>query len=84
MGQTTNTHTLVSLHEVVNGTTPGCLWFTTLDARNGYFQILLEPQSRDLTTFMTSWGDTALREPYSDSSVPETNITWRVTLPCLA
>ena len=50
------THPLVSPHEAVYSTTPGSRWFSTLDAKNGYFQILLDEASRDLTTFMTPWG----------------------------
>lgn len=34
----------------------GSKYFTLLDARNGYFQVLLDPDSRHLTTFATPWG----------------------------
>lgn len=35
---------------------PGCKYFTTLDARHGYWQICLDTDSKPLTTFMTLWG----------------------------
>ena len=30
-------------------------YFTTLDAKSGYWQIPLDKESQDLTTFMTPW-----------------------------
>ena len=43
-------------HEAVYNTTPGSRFFSVMDAKNGYHQIMLHEDSRDLTCFMTPWG----------------------------
>ncbi len=35
---------------------PGMKYFTTVDGRHGYWQVLLGKNSRHLTTFLTPWG----------------------------
>ncbi len=35
---------------------PGMKYFTTVDGRHGYWQVLLGKKSRRLTTFLTPWG----------------------------
>ena len=47
---------VTSPHEAAYDTTPGSRFFTVMDAKNGYHQIPLHEDSRDLTTFMTPWG----------------------------
>lgn len=42
--------------EVVARIPPGMRHFSTLDARHGYWQVLLNVQSRKWTTFITPWG----------------------------
>ncbi len=34
----------------------GMVWFTTLDSRHGYWQVVLRKGCRHLTTFITPWG----------------------------
>lgn len=42
--------------EVVSRIPPGNRYFTTLDARHGYWQVPLDEESKKLTTFITPWG----------------------------
>ena len=42
--------------DVIASITPGCKFFTTLDATKGYWQIPLAEAAQDLTTFITPWG----------------------------
>ena len=42
--------------EVARQVVPDAAFFSTLDARLGYFQVPLEPKSQELTTFLTPWG----------------------------
>ncbi|CAL8106515.1 unnamed protein product [Orchesella dallaii] len=42
--------------EVVARIPPGMKYFTTLDARHGYWQVPLDEESKKLTTFITPWG----------------------------
>ena len=50
------THPVTSPYEAVHSLTPGAQWFTALDAKNGYHQILLDKEAQDLTCFITPWG----------------------------
>ncbi len=34
----------------------GAGWFTSLDLANGYWQVEMEPKSREVTAFITLWG----------------------------
>ena len=49
-------HPVTTPHEAVHNTRPGSRFFTKMDAKNGYHQIPLHEDSRDLTTFITPWG----------------------------
>ena len=42
--------------EVVSNIKPGSKYFTTLDAKQGHWQIPLSPECQELTTFLTPWG----------------------------
>ena len=42
--------------DAVTAIPPGMKYFTTLDATKGYWQVALEKESQDLTTFITPWG----------------------------
>ena len=42
--------------DAVSSIHSGCKFFTTVDAKNGYWQIPLDESSQELTTFMTPWG----------------------------
>ncbi|CAL8135979.1 unnamed protein product [Orchesella dallaii] len=44
------------LREVIARIPPGNKYFTTLDARHGYWQVPLDEDSKKLTTFITPWG----------------------------
>ena len=44
---------------------PTSKWFAACDLNNGYFQIPLEEQSKDITTFMVSQNDAAVRYRYN-------------------
>ena len=50
------THPVTSPYEAVHSLTPGAQWFTVMDAKNGYHQILLDKEAQDLTCFITPWG----------------------------
>ena len=41
--------------DAVSNFPSGMKYFTTLDAKSGYWQIQLDKESQDLTTFMTPW-----------------------------
>ena len=43
-------------HEAVHSVTTGSRWFSVMDAKNGYHQILLDKESQDYTCFMAPWG----------------------------
>ena len=46
--------------------------FSKLDANSGFWQIMLDPESRALTTFLTPWGRFQFRRlPFGLSSAPE-------------
>ena len=46
--------------------------FSKLDANSGFWQIVLAPESRALTTFLTPWGRFQFRRfPFGLSSAPE-------------
>ena len=46
--------------------------FSKLDANSGFWQVILEPKSRLLTTFITPWGRYCFnRMPFGISSAPE-------------
>ena len=49
-------HPVTSPYEAVHSLTPGAQWFTLMDAKNGYHQILLDEEAQDLTCFITPWG----------------------------
>ncbi len=34
----------------------GAEWFTSLDLVSGYWQVEIDPKSREVTTFITLWG----------------------------
>lgn len=43
-------------HEAVSNIKNGSKYFTTVDAKHGYWQLELEKSSQPLTTFITPWG----------------------------
>ena len=49
-------HPSTSPYDAVSGIEPGSRFFTTLDARSGYFQIPLAEADQDLTCFITPFG----------------------------
>ena len=42
--------------EAVKNIKPNSLYFTTMDAKHGYWQVPLEEKSQNLTNFLTPWG----------------------------
>lgn len=49
-------HPFLSTADVLKGVDPRMAWFSTMDAKSGYFQLELDPRCRHLTTFMTQVG----------------------------
>lgn len=49
-------HPLKTPREAVSNIPLGCKYFTTFDAKSGYWQIPLDEESQKLTTFVTPWG----------------------------
>ena len=49
-------HPVRSPKDAVSAIPPGARYFTTLDAKSGYFQVELDKESQALTTFITPWG----------------------------
>ena len=49
-------HPLITPREAVSQVPTGAKFFTTLDAKSGYWQLPLHVDSQHLTTFMTPWG----------------------------
>ncbi|KAK3892407.1 hypothetical protein Pcinc_003741 [Petrolisthes cinctipes] len=45
-----------SPHDAIASVGPEAAWFTTLDAKMGYFQIKIAEEDQDLTCFITPWG----------------------------
>ncbi|KAK3874434.1 hypothetical protein Pcinc_020639 [Petrolisthes cinctipes] len=45
-----------SPHDAIASVGPEAAWFTTLDAKMGYFQIKMAEEDQDLTCFITPWG----------------------------
>ena len=57
-------HPMKTIEEVI-AEIPDAKVFTTLDAKNGFWQIMLDDESSLLTTFITTWGRYRfLRMPY--------------------
>ena len=49
-------HPAPSCHDIITGIDKDSKFFSKFDAKNGYFQIPLADESKDLTTFITPWG----------------------------
>ena len=49
-------HNSQTAKDAVASVPSGSKYFTVLDAKNGYWQMDLHPDSRDLTTFFTPYG----------------------------
>ena len=49
-------HPLITPREAISHVPTGAKFFSTLDAKSGYWQLPLHPDSQHLTTFMTPWG----------------------------
>lgn len=49
-------HPLITPKDAVSQIPNGMRYFTVLDARKGYWQMELAPESQNLTTFLTPWG----------------------------
>ena len=49
-------HPFPAPKDIVARIPKGAKWFAVFDAANGYWQIPLEEESREYTTFMTEWG----------------------------
>ncbi|XP_068233432.1 uncharacterized protein [Palaemon carinicauda] len=45
-----------SPHDAISSMDAGARWFTTFDAKMGYFQIKIAEEDQDLTCFITPWG----------------------------
>ena len=60
--------------EAVAAITLGSKYFTTLDSRHGYWQILLDEESSKLTTFLTPWGAFRFKRNVMGSYLRATNI----------
>jgi hypothetical protein len=50
------THPFSAAHDIVQAIQPSARYFTTADCVHGYFQLALDKESRDLTTFMLPSG----------------------------
>lgn len=50
------TYPVRSPHDAIASMGSGSTWFTTMDARMGYFQISIAEEDQDLTCFITPWG----------------------------
>ncbi|XP_068239977.1 uncharacterized protein [Palaemon carinicauda] len=50
------TYPVRSPHDAISSMDAGARWFTTLDAKMGYFQIKIAEEDQDLTCFITPWG----------------------------
>ncbi|XP_064116668.1 uncharacterized protein LOC135222514 [Macrobrachium nipponense] len=50
------TYPVRSPHDAISSMDAGARWFTTLDAKMGYFQIKIADEDQDLTCFITPWG----------------------------
>lgn len=50
------TYPVRSPHDAIAAMGPGARWFTTMDAKMGYFQISIAEEDQDLTCFITPWG----------------------------
>ena len=49
-------HPVLTPHEAVASVSKGSRFFTTLDAKAGYWQIPIHEKDQELTTFITPWG----------------------------
>ena len=49
-------HPVVTPHEAVSSIKKGSRFHTTLDAKSGYWQILIAEEDQELTCFITPWG----------------------------
>lgn len=49
-------HPVTTPYEAVHNVAPGARWFSVMDAKNGYHQILLDKEAQDLLCFITPWG----------------------------
>ena len=49
-------HPMRTPKDAVSSLPSGAQFFTTLDAANGYWQLPLDDDSQNLTTFITPWG----------------------------
>ncbi|KAK3854724.1 hypothetical protein Pcinc_038818 [Petrolisthes cinctipes] len=50
------TYPVQSPHDVVARIGSEAFWFTTMDAKMGYFQVKIAEEDQDLTCFITPWG----------------------------
>ncbi|XP_064089177.1 uncharacterized protein LOC135203373 [Macrobrachium nipponense] len=50
------TYPVRSPHDAVASISTGASWFSTLDAKMGYFQVKITEEDQDLTCFITPWG----------------------------
>lgn len=49
-------HPVLTAHDAVSGVTKDSKFFTTMDAKAGYWQIPIADEDQELTTFITPWG----------------------------
>ena len=47
---------MTSPREAIDNITPDARFFSKFDAKSGYWQMELDKNSQDLTTFLTPWG----------------------------
>ena len=49
-------HPVITAHDAVSGVTKNSKYFTTMDAKTGYWQTEIAEEDQELTTFITPWG----------------------------
>src|SRR6266498_2549740 len=64
---------LISRQTKIFASFGGAGWFTSLDLANGYWQVEMDPKSREVTAFITPWGLFEWnRMPFGLCNVPAT------------
>jgi hypothetical protein len=74
------THPFPAAHDIVQAIPPTARYFATADCVHGYFQLAINKESRDLTTFMLPWEDGNTCEDQWGYQRPQTTGAERATL----